>query len=258
MSWSAVVYSKFESERSRAVEDLLARVPTPRVAAAADLGCGPGNSTELLIRRYPEASVIGLDSSPDMIAAARKRLPDVRFELGDIGAWPSQQPGPFDVVLANAVLQWLPNHTSLLPALLGRLAPGGSLAVQIPDTLAEPAHRLMREIANAGAWSGKLARATHGREIRHDADWYWEILRGCGARVDVWRTTYYHMLDGADAIVAWFRGSGLRPFLDPLGPAERSAFLQRYRAGIAAAYPTHADGKVLLPFPRLFFIATLA
>jgi trans-aconitate 2-methyltransferase len=257
MSWSAVVYSKFERDRSRAVEDLLARVPTPTVAAAADLGCGPGNSTELLMGRYPEATIIGLDSSPDMIAAARRRLPGVRFEIGDIGAW---QPhvGQFDVILANAVLQWLPNHASLLPALLGRLAPGGTLAVQIPDTFEEPAHRLMRDIAGAGAWSGKLARATHGREVRRGADWYWEILHRGGARVDMWRTTYYHVLDGADAIVAWFQGSGLRPFLDPLDPAERATFLLRYRTGIGAAYPAHADGKVLLPFPRLFFIATLA
>lgn len=255
MSWSAQQYTKFEGERTRPVRDLLASIPNARAASAADVGCGPGNSTELLQKRFPDAAVIGMDSSADMIAAARKRLPAIRFELADITTW--NNPGPFDVILSNAALQWVPDHDALMPALMRRLAPGGSLAVQVPDNLDEPAHRLMREIAADGPWAERLADVSKTRSGRLAADWYYGKLRGLAATVDVWRTTYHHVLHGgAAAIVEWFKGSGLRPFLDPLNDAERAAFLARYQAAIAAAYPAYADDTVLLPFPRLFFVAT--
>ncbi|MFB1481460.1 trans-aconitate 2-methyltransferase [Corallococcus sp. RDP092CA] len=255
MDWSAAQYTRFEDERNRPIRDLLARLPTADVRRAADLGCGPGNSTELLRARLPTATVIGTDSSPDMLNAARKRLPDVRFDLGDIATW--SDPGPYDVILANAVLQWVPDHATLLPALLQRLARGGSLAVQMPDNLEEPSHRLMRETASAGPWADKLEGAASARTVRHDADWYFRVLREAGATVDLWRTTYFHPLaGGAGAVVEWFKGSGLRPFLEPLDAAEKTGFLTRYQAGIARAYPTLPDGTVLLPFPRLFLIAT--
>jgi trans-aconitate 2-methyltransferase len=255
MSWSAAQYSKFEDERSRPVRDLLARVPTTRVASAADIGCGPGNSTELLQARYPNAVITAIDSSPDMIEASRKRLPGIRFEIGDIAAWRS--PGPFDVILANATLQWLPDHEVLLPDLVAKLAAGGSLAVQMPDNLNEPAHRLMREIAADGPWAEKLSGASKSR-AQHNAAWYYRTLRALVATVDIWRTTYYHPLSGgAGAVTEWFKGTGLRPFLDPLDAAERSTFLARYETAIAQGYPALPDGTLLLPFPRLFFVATL-
>jgi trans-aconitate 2-methyltransferase len=256
MSWSASQYTKFEDERTRPVRDLLAQVRNRNVAHAVDIGCGPGNSTELLRARFPEAVVTGMDSSADMIEAARKRLPGVRFEIDDIAGWRS--PGPYDVILANAALQWVPDHAALLPALLAKLAPGGSLAVQVPDNLEEPAHRAMRALAADGAWAGKLAGASAARAERQGADWYYRTLRdGGAAAVDVWRTTYHHPLaGGAGAVVEWFKGTGLRPFLDPLDPAERVAYLARYEAAVAEAYPALPDGTVLLPFPRLFFVAT--
>ena len=160
------------------------------------------------------------------------------------------------MILANAVLQWLPHHAALLPALLGKLAKGGSLAVQIPDNLSEPAHRLMREIAADATWAHKLPGAVEARGVRKSAEWYYRALRDSGATVDIWLTTYSHPLAGADAVVEWFKGSGLRPFLEPLNAPEQSAFLIRYKAAIQQAYPALADGTVLLPFPRLFFIAT--
>jgi trans-aconitate 2-methyltransferase len=256
MTWSAAQYTKFESERSRPVKDLLAHVPNRTAANAVDIGCGPGNSTELLQERFPDAVITGMDSSADMIEAARKRLPSVRFEIDDIGTWRGPH-NPVDVMLANAVLQWVPDHASLLPALLARLAPGGSLAVQIPDMLEEPAHYLMREIAAAGTWALQLVAALNVRTHRHNANWYYRALRDSGTTVDIWRTTYHHPLaGGADAVVEWFKGSGLRPFLAPLDATERSAFLVRYKDAVAQAYPALPDGTVLLPFPRLFFIAT--
>ena len=255
MSWSAAQYGKFEAERNRPVHDLLGQLRNQSVETAADLGCGPGNSTELLRQRFPDAAIVGLDSSADMIAAARSRLPDVRFEMGDIATW--GDPGPFDVILANAVLQWVPDHARLLPELLGKLAPGGSLAVQMPDNLDEPAHLAMRETAAAGPWAGRLEGAARPPDSRHDADWYYRILRKAGADVNVWRTIYHHPLaGGAGAVVEWFKGSALRPFLDRLDRPERPIFLARYQAALASAYPELPDGTVLLPFPRLFLVAT--
>lgn len=255
MNWSPTQYSKFEEERNRPIRDLLAQIPNQAVSRAADLGCGPGNSTELLQQRFPEASILGMDSSPDMVEAARKRLPGLQFEVADLATWGNS--GPFDLLLANAVLQWLPDHATLLPALLERLAPGGSLAVQVPDNLDEPAHRLMREIASEGPWAQKLVRASEARSSRHSASWYYQTLHKAGAAVNIWRTTYYHPLaGGARAVVEWFQGTGLRPFLAPLDAEERTAYLARYEAAVTEAYPALPDGMVILPFPRLFFVAT--
>jgi trans-aconitate 2-methyltransferase len=255
MSWSAKQYSSFEQERTRPVRDLLGAVENPEARVAVDLGCGPGNSTEVLAARFPDAVVSGLDSSADMIAAAKARLPGLRFDLVDIANW--GDPGPFDVILANAVLQWVPGHETLLPGLVAKLAAGGSLAVQMPDNLEEPAHRLMRQVAANGPWAPKLTQAAGARTQRLGAAWYYDLLRPHSARVDVWRTTYHHVLPGgSDAVVEWFKGSGLRPYLDPLDATEREEFLTVYRSEIARAYPVLPDGSVLLPFPRLFIVAT--
>ena len=254
MSWSPEQYLAFEDERTRAVRDLVHAIPTTDAHVVVDLGCGPGNSTEVLAARFPDAAVTAIDSSPDMLAAARRRLPSVRFELAGIEAW--DEPGPFDVILANAVLQWLPDHAGLLPRLAGKLAPGGSLAVQMPDNLDQPSHRLMREVAAAGPWADKLVEVAQRRPPLASASWYYALLRPLCARVDVWRTTYHHPLAGAAAIVDWVKGSGLRPFLAALEPAEQDAFLGSYRAAITDAYPALPDGTVLLPFPRLLMVAT--
>ena len=255
MTWSARQYVAFENERTRPVRDLLAAVPTRNVHVAVDIGCGPGNSTELLRARFPNATVAGLDGSADMLDAARKRLPDVRFDEVDIASW--TDPGPFDVILANAVLQWLPDHAQLLPALVGKLASQGSLAVQMPDNLDEPAHVLMREAAANGPWSAKLEGVAARRAPRYGPRWYYELLQPLCGSVHVWTTTYHHRLEGgAQGVVEWFKGSGLRPFLDPLDEAERVAYLDRYTRAVEQAYPPLADGAVLLPFPRLFIVAT--
>ena len=254
MSWSAKQYLAFEDERTRPVRDLLAAVPGGYAGRAIDLGCGPGNSTEVLNAKLPQARVCGLDSSQDMIEAARKRLPQIEFSVESIASW--SDPGPFDVILANAVFQWLPDHGTLFPALLAKLAPGGALAVQMPDNLSEPTHRLMRETALHGPWAQKLAKTTATRTTLHDAAWYFDVLRPHAQRVDVWRTTYHHQLGGGvGAVVEWFKGSGLRPFLDPLDAGEQSEYLRRYTAAIAPFFPERSDGSVLLPFPRLFIVA---
>ena len=254
MTWSAKQYAIFEDERTRPVRDLVSALPDIEARAIVDLGCGPGNSTEVLAARFPDAAISGLDSSPDMIEAARRRLPRAQFAVGRIEGWTDA--GPFDVILANAVLHWIPNHRTLLPELVARLVTSGVLAIQMPDNLDVPAHRLMREVAAGGPWAEILATASATRTPIESANWYYELLRPVCSRVEVWRTTYYHALAGGPAaIVEWFKGSGLRPFLDPLDAPSREAYLERYTAAVARAYPTLGDGSVLLPFPRLFMVA---
>jgi trans-aconitate 2-methyltransferase len=207
----------------------------------------------VLAAAFPNATIIGLDNSPDMIAAARRRLPDIRFELADMTTW--DDAGPYDVILSNAVMQWVPGHDTLFPRLMSKLSPGGSLAIQMPDNAEEPALRLMREVAVDGPWAAKLAQAA--RPARQDALWYYQLLKPLASQVDLWRTIYFHVIAGGTAgVIEWFKGSALRPLLDALDEAEQSAFIARYQAALAEAYRTMPDGTVLLPFPRLFMIAT--
>lgn len=253
MSWSAKQYVAFEDERTRPVRDLLSAVPDREPKTAVDMGCGPGNSTEVLAAQFPGAAISGFDSSPDMIDAARKRMPHIPFDVADLTTWEPAE--PVDLILSNAVLQWVPDHAVLLPRLVSKLAQGGSLAVQVPDNLNEPARRLMREIAADGPWAAKLANVE--RMSRESASWHYDLLKPLCSRVDIWRTTYHHpMAGGAAAIAEWFKGSSLRPYLAKLDEDEQKTFLDRYITDVAKAYPALSDGGVLLPFPRLFFVAT--
>ncbi|HQS50204.1 MAG TPA: trans-aconitate 2-methyltransferase [Xanthobacteraceae bacterium] len=256
--WNARQYLKFEDERTRPARDLLSHVPLAEAAFAVDLGCGPGNSTELVAQRFPGADVLGIDTSPAMLEAARTRLPQARFAAGDASSFTLDRPA--DLIFANAVLQWVPHHARLFPRLLSLLAPGGVLAVQMPDNLDQPSHVAMRETALDGPWAGKLAEAVGARTELPSAGEYYNLLiadagQSGAAQVDIWRTTYYHPLDGHGAIVEWLKSTGLRPFLDPLDAAERVEFLAAYQARLAAAYPPRVDGTALLAFPRLFLIA---
>ncbi|HVW92370.1 MAG TPA: trans-aconitate 2-methyltransferase [Devosia sp.] len=249
--WSPATYLKFEDERTRPARDLLAQVPLERVGRAIDMGCGPGNSTELIAARFPEADIIGLDSSPAMLAEARQRLPKLRFETADAASWVPE--GDVDLVFANAIYQWVPGHLEQLPKVLAALRPGAVLAVQMPDNLGEPSHQMMRETAAEGPWAARLRDAA--RSPLPPVRRYYDALKPFASRLDIWHIDYNHALADAAAIVDWVKGTGLRPFVDPLSPEEREAFLGAYLERIAAGYPPLSDGKVLLRFPRLFIVA---
>ncbi len=250
--WDTALYLKFERERTQPARDLLARVVgTPR--RIVDLGCGPGTSTRLLAQRFPDAEILAVDNSEPMLAEARRRLPDVRFEHSDIAKWrPRQRP---DLIFANAALQWLPDHETLFGRLMSYLAEDGALAVQMPDNRQEPSHALMRLIAADGPWSDRLVPIAKTRAVIATYLDYHAWLRPLSAGLDVWQTTYVHPMSGVGAVVDWFRGSALRPFLNPLDACEREQFLKRYMRELADAYGVDRDGAILFPYPRLFIHA---
>jgi trans-aconitate 2-methyltransferase len=254
MDWSAKQYVLFAEERVRPARDLAAAIPMADARHVVDAGCGPATSTEVLAARFPGAILSGFDSSPDMIEKARAKMPGVAFDVEDVTAWAPA--APVDVIFANAVFQWLPDHRGLFTRLLSHVAPGGSLALQMPDNLDEPSHVAMREAAASVPFAAKLAGAEGARTEIASAGDYYRMLAPAAARVDVWRTVYHHPLKGFEGIVEWFKGSGLRPYLAKLSAEEQAAYLARYRELIAPRYPVDAAGNVLLAFPRLFVVAT--
>lgn len=249
--WSASQYLKFEDQRTRPARDLAAQIPLDAPRKVYDLGCGPGNSTETLMERFPKAEFVGVDSSPTMLNQARKRLPQVTFIEADLARW--TPPTDADVFYSNATFQWIPDHIPVLQRLLQALPEGGALAVQMPDNVNEPSHVSMRETAADGPWAAVLKDTP--RELLPPVSVYYDALRPLCRYVDVWHTHYQHPLDGAEAIADWFKGTALRPFLDPLPEAQRADFLAAYTARLTKAYPARCDGKSLLRFPRLFLMA---
>jgi trans-aconitate 2-methyltransferase len=249
-NWDNTQYLKFADERTRAAAELFARVPLESASFVVDLGCGPGNSTALLAARFPAARLIGVDNSADMLARARNDYPALTFLEADAATFAPETPP--DLVFANALLQWLPEHGARVPALFEQLAPGGVLALQMPRNFEEPSHRLMR--TTPGPWAARLATVRSLTPVASPA-FYYDLLAPSARSVDIWQTTYEHVLPSAEAIVDWVKGTGLRPYLEALAEPERAAYLDAYARGIDAAYPARADGKRLFSFPRLFIVA---
>ncbi|HSA82593.1 MAG TPA: trans-aconitate 2-methyltransferase [Geminicoccaceae bacterium] len=254
MSWHPESYLAFGDERTRPAVDLLTRVPLAGPARVADLGCGPGNSTRLLCARWPKAQVVGIDSSAAMLAKAKGSGLQARWLESDIAAWTPD--APFDVLFSNAALQWLPDHTSLLPRLLGHLAPGGVLAVQMPRNFAAPSHVLLRDAARAGPWAESLAPRLDDEPVA-TPEWYHDLLAPLAAALDIWQTEYLHVLEGDDPVLNWVRGSALRPVLAALTPEGQARFEAEYAQRLRAAYPRRSDGRILFPFRRLFIVAAV-
>ncbi|QNP49418.1 trans-aconitate 2-methyltransferase [Diaphorobacter aerolatus] len=255
--WNPQLYSRYEDERTRPARELLARVPLSNPSHVVDLGCGPGNSTELLVARFPNARVTGVDNSKAMLESAAKRLPGVDFVAADIKDWvpgSATDPAP-DLIYANAALQWVGEHETLIPRLFNALAPGGVLAVQMPDNRAEPTHRNMRELAAESPYRQVIGDVSRLRTDLLGIQQYYDLLAREAAQVDVWHTVYQHPLESAAAIVEWVRSTGLKPFVDPLSDVLRAEFLASYEERIDTEYPVRSDGKRLLAFPRMFIVA---
>ena len=253
MTWDPGEYMRFGDERTRPSVDLAARIAVESPARVIDLGCGPGNSTRVLKSRWREALVIGLDSSPDMVEAARADQPEGEWVLSGIEDWSADE--PFDVVFSNAALQWIPDHGALVERLFANVASGGALAFQIPSATFAAVQTLIRGVAIDGPWASRMTGPL-GELTMEAPGHYYDHLAPLARSVDIWETEYSHVMDSAPAIVEWIASTGLRPFLAALETEdETQSFLAELHARVAQTYPVQRDGRVLFPFKRTFVVA---
>lgn len=252
--WDPGQYLRYAGERARPFFDLLTRVQAEDPASVVDLGCGPGNLTATLADRWAGADVLGVDNSPEMVEAAQSQergRARLRFELGDIRGW--RPIAPVDVLVSNAVLQWVPEHTEVVRCWPGMLAPGGWLAFQVPGNFDQPSHEILADLLRSPRWRARLAGVGLNRQAKSPAE-YLDLLASAGCDVDAWETTYLHVLSGPDPVTQWYKGTGLRPVLAALDPEEGQEFLAAYAERARAAYPASPYGTVF-PFRRVFVVA---
>ncbi len=249
--WDAERYLAFSADRSRPAHDLLARVGATEVRRAVDLGCGAGNLTELLSLRWPQAVIEASDASEDMVAAARERGVDARVQ--DVRDWAPQS--DTDVVLCNAVLQWVPDHLELLRSWIRGLPAGAWFALQVPDNFDAPSHTVLYELAAESAWPERVTAALRECARVASVDEYVDALLDEGCGVDAWRTTYLHLLEGQDPVLNWMSGTALRPVRAVLSQAEWDRFQAALAPRLRVAYPARPDGTTLFPFARSFVVA---
>ena len=254
-AWDPARYLRFGDERARPFADLLARVGAEDPRVVVDLGCGEGALTASLARRWPGARVTGVDSSPEMLAAAAAHAVPGRvdFTAGDVRDW--RPAGPVDVLLTNAVLHWVPGHDRLLGRWAGELATGGWLALQVPGNHTAPTHRLLAGLCTAPRWAGRLAAAAPPADPVLGPGGYLGVLEAAGLRAEAWETTYLHVLTGADPVLDWVRSTVLRPVLALLDDDAAAELTAAYAAALRAAYPPRPDGTTVLPFRRVFAVA---
>jgi trans-aconitate 2-methyltransferase len=252
--WDAGQYLKYAEERSRPFFDLLARVRKDEAHCIADLGCGPGHLTQILMERWPAAGVVGVDNSPEMLEQAKPLSMPGRLEFvqADMASWSPEK--PLDLIVSNAAIQWVGNHEVLLGRLAGMLAAGGTLAVQMPVLLDNPAHLAIEQTQSDARWRDMLQGVGLHQKSVLPLAWYVERLHDLGFAVDAWQTTYIHVLTGDDPVLDWYKGTALRPLLNRLRPPFKGEFLHELGDRLKEAYPARA-GVTLLPFPRLFFVA---
>lgn len=250
--WEPGVYLTFAAFRARPVEDLLHRITLESPGAIVDLGCGAGNVTAMLAVKWPGREVTGLDSSPAMLAEARKRFPAIHWQRGDIAAWsPAANPA---LIFANAALHWVPDHAALFPRLAGALTQGGVLAAQMPNTADAPYRSCLDAVLERAPWKQRLgAVSTHPDPLR--AEDYYGVLARHASAVDIWETHYVHALESLDAVVAWVSGAALVPYLSVLDDGEKARFLADYRDAAGEIYRAQEDGRVLFTMRRIFVLA---
>ena len=252
-NWNASHYLKYGDQRTRAAADLVARINLDSPTTIADLGCGPGNSTQLLRDRWPNADVIGIDNSTDMLRSAQQTYPDQNWLLADVSKWSPDS--SLDLIYSNAALQWIPNHQTLMQHLIATVSPDGALAFQIPSSTYATIRTLIHEISRDSAWNERMQRPRKALTMETPA-FYYDVLASNSTRLDIWETEYSHIMESKDAIIDWISSTGLRPFLAVLtDDRERNTFLTELHNRVDDAYESRADGKVLYPFRRTFIIA---
>src|SRR5215472_2072012 len=251
--WDAEQYLKFHLERTQPVIDLIQRIDLQDPRRIMDLGCGPGKSTEALRNRWPTAEIVGLDNSAAMIERARQGFPEGNWTVGNAATWEPAE--PFDLVFSNAMFQWVPDHERLVSHLFDQVAEGGALAVQAPAHYDSALHREIIEVSRDPRWTDGMEGARRAM-TNHPPEFYYDLLARRASLLHIWETTYYHVLAGPEKVLEWFRGSGLRPFLEALtADEERRSLEKALRARYERSYPRRADGRILFPFRRLFFVA---
>jgi trans-aconitate 2-methyltransferase len=251
--WNPTRYLQFSRERELPCRDLISRIAHHPIHRITDLGCGPGNSTAVIRETFPHAEITGIDSSPEMLATAGKHLPEVAFINADIREWIPEH--EIDLIFSNAALQWLPNHEQLFPHLISMISPGGYLAVQMPyHDPNSPISRLLETVRQSAPWSQYFHQPVRTWSVQRPADYYNLLCGGCD-QVDIWSTDYYHPLPDADAVIDWYSGTSLRPWMDSIPPGQqRESFLDFCRENIRTCYPLQADGRILFSIRRLFLV----
>lgn len=253
VTWRPDIYLKFADYRARPVDDLLPRLAVPQTGPLYDLGCGPGNVTAKLGERWPGRSLFGIDSSPEMLDAARRAYPaGISWQLDDIATWMPQAPPA--LIFSNAALHWLPDHEALFPRLARTLAPGGIFAAQMPVGQGAPYHILLDDLAHGARWGAKLAKGYRQRAPL-PVEAYYDLLSPLTGDIDIWVTDYHHVLDGDDPVAAWAAGTALRPYTSLLNSAEAAEFTAAYAAALRTAYPRQGDGRTLFCMRRIFIVA---
>ncbi|MFW0873597.1 trans-aconitate 2-methyltransferase [Rhodococcoides corynebacterioides] len=252
--WNPSQYLQYADHRHRPFVDLVARVDLDAPRRIVDLGCGPGNSTLLLADRWPDAALDALDSSAEMVSAARRN--GLAAEQGDVRDWTPTE--DTDLVVSNALLQWVPEHRELLAAWARALPRSAVIAVQMPGNFGAPSHRALREVARSAPWIDRLPTdlLRHDDTVDDPGD-YARLLAGLGCAVDAWETTYIQRLSGPDPVLEWMRGTALTPVFDVLDADERTAFEADLAARLREEYPVEPDGVTLFPFRRVFCVATV-
>ena len=255
MAWDPPQYLKFAGPRLRPALDLLQRIDLEAPATVYDLGAGAGNVTRLIAARWPAARIVGVDGSAEMLAKAAAESPRIEWRQADLAAWRPDRPA--DLIYSNAALHWLDGHDELLPGLLAGLAPNGVLAVQMPRNFAAPSHTSITETALSGPWRPVLEPLLRPSPVAEPA-FYYDLLAPLAASLDIWETEYLQVLDGANPVKEWTKGTWLGPLLAALDEPARSRFEAAYGERVAALYPPRGDGRTLFPFRRMFIIATAA
>ncbi|HHY91034.1 MAG TPA: methyltransferase domain-containing protein [Clostridiales bacterium] len=253
MDWNSEQYLKFKTERTQPAVDLANRIPPINPKKILDVGCGPGNSTQVLFDKFPNAYILGVDKSEEMIHAAKMQYPRLDFKICDVSRDLSQLDSDFDIVFSNACIQWVPDHQRLLKNLLNLLNQNGVLAVQIPMNYNEPIHQIIGEAASSEKWR-KYFKALRIFYTLSQSE-YFDLLSEISSGFDMWETVYFHVMKSHHDILEWYRGTGLRPYLSVLPEIKKSEFEEEILEKLMQRYPKQKNGEIIFRFPRFFFIA---